>query len=65
MAAYREIVARQTRQEPSRTSIRGRLLTWRAGTDVTTVTLSCGHTKEYRGCGDVAPKDHALCKECP
>jgi hypothetical protein len=65
VAQYRSIVGRKTQREPNRTSVRGRLFTWRAGTDVTTVTLSCGHTKVYRGFKDSAPKEKALCHECP
>lgn len=68
MVAYREIVKRRTRREPDKVSGTFRkspIWSWRAGADVTTVTLSCGHTKEYRGHGDVAPMARAICKECP
>jgi len=63
---YREIVGRKVRQEPDKSTpahSRGRVWSWRAGTKVTTVNLSCGHTKDYRG--DYVPKSQALCKECP
>jgi len=66
MAQYQKIVSRSERQEddkqtPARS--KSRTWSWRAGTKVTTVTLACGHTKEYRGF-DGGPKFHALCKEC-
>ncbi len=67
MPRYRTIVARSIRREKDRITPefwKRPVWVWRAGADVTTVTLSCGHTKEYRGTGDVAPKDRALCKEC-
>ncbi len=67
MAVYREIVGRSVRREKDKITPqfwKRPVWVWRAGTDVTTITLSCGHTKEYRGYGDVAPMLKALCKEC-
>jgi hypothetical protein len=64
---YREILNRQAHQEPDKVTprfSRSPIWSWRAGTEVITVTLSCGHTKEYRGRYS-APKHKALCKECP
>lgn len=65
MSTFRKIVSRKVSQEPDKSTpahSRSRVWSWRAGTRVTTVTLSCGHTKDYRG--DYAPKHRALCKEC-
>jgi hypothetical protein len=68
MAHYRRIVDRSTRRESDRSTpahSRSRVWSWRAGTEVTTVTLSCGHTKDYRGDVHRVPKVKALCKQCP
>jgi hypothetical protein len=62
MGRFQKIIRRKTRREPSKSSWRGRLFTWRAGTEVTTVTLACGHKKTYRGM--YVPEEQALCKEC-
>lgn len=65
---YQEIVSRKTTTEPDKSTpahSRSRTWSWRRGTDVTTVTLSCGHTKAYRGDVHSVPKTKALCKECP
>lgn len=62
---YQEIVSRKTEREPDRSTpahSRSRIWSWRAGTEVTTVTLACGHTKVYRGM--FVPKTKAWCKEC-
>lgn len=65
MAVFREIVARSRSQAPNRQTpahSRSRTWSWRRGVDIWTLTLSCGHTKVYRG--DYTPKNMALCKEC-
>lgn len=67
MPQYRYIESRSTVQEPDKQTpaeSRSSTFSWRAGTQVTTVLLSCGHTKDYRGF-DRGPKNKALCKECP
>lgn len=67
MAAFRKIVSRSMSKEPDKQTpahSRSRTWSWRAGIDITTVTLSCGHTKDYRGYGQSGPKTKALCKEC-
>lgn len=67
MPQYQAVVDRETHQEDDKMTpahSRSRTFSWRAGTKVTTVTLACGHTKQYRGF-DNGPKNKALCKECP
>lgn len=67
MPQYRYIESRSTVQGPSKQTPEysgSSTFYWKAGTEVTTLLLSCGHTKDYRGF-DRGPRDKALCKECP
>lgn len=64
MGVWREVITRSSTHEPDKTGgSKSRGFYWRKGTRVTTVVLSCGHTKSYRGDHD-GPKKRALCKEC-
>lgn len=65
MAKWQKIVSRAKHKEPSKCTpetSKARIWVWRAGTDVTTLVLECGHKKAYRG--SYVPARKALCKEC-
>lgn len=67
MSKFQEIVSRASQREDAKMTpaeSRSRIRSWRIGTLITTITLSCGHTKNYRGDNFYVPKNKALCNQC-